>query len=212
MQSLKVNNFILKKTVVYLLFIAVIISCDTKNFNTEKELLDYINQKRNGYTQNKSVNGYDFKLTYRPTDLLVNQEIGDNITSKKIKTLREKYNKYLYFNLSMGKNNQEILNGLVGNKNEFGVMVNQLAFGMNEKVHLYTQSKDTIELADFIYPRMYGMSKSTNILFVYPRVKDKLNQEVLNFTVEDLGFYTGEIKFKIDTKIINKEPQLLFKH
>jgi hypothetical protein len=47
-------------------------------------------------------------------------------------------------------------------------------------------------------------------MIVYPRDKKYLNNEYLNFTIEDLGLYTGEIKFKIDTKAIVNEPQLRF--
>ena len=89
-------------------------------------------------------------------------------------------------------------------------MVNQLAFGMDQKVHLFTQSKDTLEMADFIYPRMYGMSRATTIMFVFPRETEPLNEAYLNFTIEDLGLYTGEVKFKIDTKKIKNEPKLKF--
>ena len=46
-------------------------------------------------------------------------------------------------------------------------MVNQLAFGMREKVHVYTQKKDTLEMLDYNYPRMYGMSPTTDILLIY---------------------------------------------
>jgi hypothetical protein len=81
---------------------------------------------------------------------------------------------------------------------------------MNEKVHLYTLSKDTLEMADFIYPRMYGMSRATTIMFVYPRDKAAMDQDYLNFTVEDLGLYTGEVKFKIMTEKIKNEPKLSF--
>jgi len=88
-------------------------------------------------------------------------------------------------------------------------MVNQLAFGMGEKAHLYNQQKDTIELADFIYPRMYGMSQSTDILFVFPREKQYLKKEYLNFTIEDLGMYTGEVKFKVAIDKITNEPKIL---
>ncbi|TCK68076.1 hypothetical protein DFQ05_1861 [Winogradskyella wandonensis] len=188
------------------------LSCSTKTFDTEKELLDYITDEANGYVQKKSVNGYDFSLLYRPTDLLVHQELSDDekSDSKRIKELRDKYNKHLYFNLSMSKNNQELLSTAPKDRNEFGAMVNQLAFGMNKKVHLFTQSKDTIELADFIYPRMYGMSKSTTIMFVYPRDENLLEEDYLNFTIEDLGLYTGEIRLKVPTKTIKKEPTLIY--
>jgi len=187
-----------------------IFSCNHKTFNTETAILAYIQDETNGYTQQKTINGIDYTLTYRPTDMLVKQELGDSIFQKKIKQLRNKYAKYMYFNLSMSANNKELLSVAPKNRNEFGAMVNQLAFGMNEKVHLYTQSKETIELADYIYPRMYGISKATTIMFVYPRDKRTLQNEYLNFTVEDLGLYTGEVKFKLPTDKLINEPKLAF--
>ena len=109
----------------------------------------------------------------------------------------------------MSKNNQEVLNALVRDKGEFGAMVHQLSFGMEDRVHLFTEKKDTIEMTDFIYPRMYGMSNSTDILFVFPK-QNSLESKTLNFTVEDLGFYTGEVKFKIPTEKIKNQPQINF--
>jgi hypothetical protein len=55
---------------------------------------------------------------------------------------------------------------------------------------------------------MYGMSQSTTMLFVYPRDEKQLSEETLNFTIQDLGTYTGEVKFKVGTKGIKNEPQL----
>ena len=190
------------------LLILLLVSCNKNTFADEEALLEYLKDEENGYVQRKSVNGIDFELMYRPTDLLVKQELGDSITSDKVKILREKYSKYLYFNLSMSKNNQEILNSFSNDQNQFGAMVNQLAFGMNEKVHLYTQQRDTIEMIDFVYPRMYGMSKSTTIMFVYPRKETENNKSNLIFTIEGLGLNTGEVKFKIQNKRLNNEPSI----
>ena len=218
MYKLSLHSNTVKTSV--LIALCLVLSCDEKTFNTEKELLTYIQDESNGYIQHKTVNGVDFTLLYRPTDLLIKQEIGsDEITKEKIEELRKKYNKYMYFNLSMSKNNKELLSVAPKNRNEFGQMVNQLAFGMGDKVHVYTQSKDTLEMTDFVYPRMYGMSKSTSIMFVYPRDNEKLkastehnrSDEYLNFAIEDLGLYTGEVKFKIKNKDINNEPTISFK-
>lgn len=190
-------------------------SCSSKNFDTKEALLSYTTDKKNGYHQTKSVNGYDFSLLYKPTDVLVQQELSEDISQdqieEKVKELRKKYHNYLYFSLSISKNDREILSTTPKDRNEFGAMVNQLAFGMREKAHLFTQSKDTLEMIDFIYPRMYGMSRSTDILFVYPRNHEQLEEDNLSFTLEDLGTYTGEVKFKIPTDIINNEPVLSFK-
>ena len=201
----------MKKSLYLILTIVPLLwNCSQKTFKSEKEIWTYLKDPSNGYLQQKTINGINFSIVQRPTDLLVKQELGDNTDSEQIKLLREKYSKYMYFNLSMSKNNQELLSTAPKNRNEFGAMVNQLAFGMGERVHLYTQKKDTIELADFIYPRMYGMSNSTTIMFVYPRNKKELQGDYLNFTIEDIGMYTGEVKFKIPIKNIMNEPKLNF--
>ena len=188
----------------------MIISSCAKTFDTQEEMNNYIQDEDNGYNYKKNVLGVDYVLQYRPTDLLVKQELEDKTDPVQVENLRKKYSKYMYFNLSMSKNNQELLNGVARDKAKFGQMVNELAFGMEEKVHLYTPEKDTLAMADFIYPRMYGMSNATSIMIVYPRDSKYMTQDYLNFVIEDLGLDTGDIKFKLNTKALQKEPQLQF--
>ncbi|WP_373518416.1 hypothetical protein [Pricia sp.] len=190
-----------------LLFIA---SCSQKSFHTSEDLMVYVSNPENGYRQEKSINGVEYSITYRPTDILVKQWLGDNPSQNDVDSLRKKYNKYMYFNFSLAKNKQEILNSLVTNKEDFGKMVNQLAFGMNERVHLFSSNKDSIAIADYIYPRLYGMSGATSMLLVYPKDPKLMANEFFHFTVEDLGLATGEISFKIPTKPIKNEPKLKF--
>jgi hypothetical protein len=192
------------------LILVLFVSSCTQTFGTQEEMNDYIQDEDNGYNYKKTVVGVDYVLQYQPTDLLVKQELGDNNDPTQVDKLRQKYNKYLYFNLSMSKNNQELLNGVARDKAKFGQMVNELAFGMEEKVHLYTPEKDTLAMADFIYPRMYGMSNATSIMIVYPRDSKYMTKNYLNFVIEDLGLDTGDIKFKLNTQALLKEPQLQF--
>jgi hypothetical protein len=65
-------------------------------------------------------------------------------------------------------------------------------------------------MADFIYPRMYGMSNSTSIMIVYPRDSNFMKEDHLNFVIEDLGLDTGDVTFKLNTQALRKEPQLQF--
>ncbi len=190
--------------------LVLIVSSCTKTFDTLEEMNDYIQDEDNGYNYKKTIVGVDYVLQYRPTDLLVKQELGDNNDPTQADKLRQKYNKYLYFNLSMSKNNQELLNGVARDKAKFGQMVNELAFGMEEKVHLFTPEKDTLTMADFIYPRMYGMSNATSIMIVYHRETKFMSQNYLNFVIQDLGLDTGDVKFKLNTKVLKNEPQLQF--
>lgn len=198
----------IKRNSLFLLLIVIVSSCGNKSFDTAEEMVTFISDEENEYCYKKEVNGVTYTLQYRPTDLLVQQELGDNASGKKVKQLREKYNKYLYFNLSMSLNGQELLSNVVRDKAQFGQMVNDLAFNMDQKVHLYTPEKDTLSMTDFVYPRMYGMTNATTILIVYPRDKQLLKEDELNFTIEDLGLNTGEVKFKIHTQPLKKEPQI----
>lgn len=196
----------------YVFFIVILLgSCTKKSFNTKEELWDYLRDTDHGYLQEKNVNNYDFSLLYKPTDLLVSQELGDSKDEEKLKSLRKKYSQYLYFTLSMSRNNKELLSTTPKNRQEFGRMVNELAFGMDKKVHVFTPKKDTLALLDYVYPRMYGMSKATTMLFVYPRDKKYLKGDYLNLTISDLGTYTGKVKFKVPIKVIDNEPTLNFK-
>jgi hypothetical protein len=199
----------LKNSLVLLLFTILISSCGN-SFDSQEEMTAFITDEDNGYQYKKTVNGVDYTLQYRPTDLLVKQELSGKYTDKQVEDLRKQYGKYIYFNLSMSKNNQELLNGLARDKERFGQMVNDLAFGMEEKVHLFTPKKDTLAMADFIYPRMYGMTGATTLMIVYPRDEKFMQEDYLNFTIEDLGLDTGEIKFKVKTSELKNEPQLRF--
>ncbi|WP_109437955.1 hypothetical protein [Aquimarina sp. AU119] len=200
----------MNKLIIILTGYVLLTSCSTKTFDSSEALLVYIKEPGNEYVYTKTVNGVDFSLLYKPTDILVHQEITGKPSEGEIDSLRNKYKKYLYFTLSMSKNNQELLSNVAKDKQRFGAMVNELAFGMEEKVHLYTPKKDTIIMADYIYPRMYGTSGATTMLFVYPREEKVTNAEFMTFTVGDVGLYTGEVKFKIPTKIMNNEPKLKF--
>jgi hypothetical protein len=208
--TIPVNSQRLLNRALYAFLLLLISSCQQKTFDSETDYWAYLKAEENGYHYQKNIGAVSYTLTYRPTDILVKQELRDGFTQQTIDSLRNKYDDYMYFNLSLSANNQELLNSKVGNKNDFGAMVSQLAFGMGEKVHLISQKRDTVPIADYIYPRMYGMSNSTSMLLVYPKDKELLEQEYFHFKVEDLGFATGEISFKVASSPIKHQPQLKF--
>lgn len=187
----------------------VLASCSSKNFDSEAALWEYLKEPSHGYVQKKHVQGIDYSLVYRPTDLLVKQSLV-KVNNKAIDSLRKHYGKYLYFNLSMGKHQKELLSTIPKDRQAFGAMVNQLAFGMGNYIHCYTAQKDTLSLVDYIYPRMYGVSNATKMMFVYEPTAKELEEKYLFFEIKDLGMQTGDIKFKIPTKVIKNQPRLNF--
>lgn len=200
----------MKKYILLFSFVGLFVSCSQRTFDSKEDLVAHITDAENGYTQHKLVNGVDFSITYRPTDLLVSQELTEGMSEAAADSLRQKYGQYLYFNVSISKNNQEVLDGMANSRAKFGAMVNQLVFGMGDKVHLYNQKKDTVELLDYIYPREYGMGRATNIMFVYPREEALLEDDFIHFTLEDIGLKTGEVGFKFPAKLLEREVALNF--
>ena len=204
MRSLKQNNILF-----FLVSILLISACVSKSFDSEKEYLTFLYDESNGYLYSKNVNDFKYSLLYRPVDLMVNTDLERSLVNHNVvDSLRNKYGEFLYFSLSMSKNNKELLSVVPKNKQEYGVLSKQLTFDMRDKVHLFTQKKDTIDLIDFVYSKLYGMSNSTDLLFVFPRDKKFLNGEYLNFTIEDFGLFTGEVKFKVPIKNIINEPKI----
>ncbi len=198
------------KHLICLIILICLTSCNENIFESKEDFLNYLNDPDNGYFQNKNINGFNVSLTYRPTDLLVHQEIGTSMDYSKIEKLRAKYKDYMYFTLGLSSNGKELLNTLPGNKNEYGDLLNQLVFGMNEKIHLYTSQKDTIQMLDYILPRLYGMSKSNSLLLIFPKLENLPKEDILSLTIEDMGTNSGEIKFKIPNHKIINQPSLTF--
>lgn len=188
----------------------IFFSCGSKSFDSKEELVAHLQDVENGYRFKKSINGVDFSLTYRPTDLMVSQFIENKYSQAEVDKLRRQYENYLYFNLSMSANGKDLLNQKAQNRAEYGAKVNQLSFGMAEKVVLVNQNRDTLPLLDYVYPRTYGMGASTDMLLVYENKSNTLKQNYLILSIGDLGLGTGEVSFKIDTKKIRQQPRLKF--
>ena len=99
-------------------------NCKQNTFNTESELWSYVRDVKHGYSHEKIIGNVVYTLTYRPTDILVNQQLTSNDNKEEIEKLRNKYQDYIYFNLSISANNQELLNSMTFNRTAFGSMVN----------------------------------------------------------------------------------------
>ncbi|WP_412560641.1 hypothetical protein [Winogradskyella sp. MIT101101] len=217
MQNLEVkNSVILIRGTMYLLILALALclGCSQNTFSSKNELMNFINDESNGYVQYKSINGVDFGLMYRPVDLLIQQEIDKDIKNnnkKNIDSLRNKYSNYLYLNLNISKDNQELLSAIPESISDFSTLSNKLSFEMDESIFLITTRKDTLDMVDYLYPKMYGATRSTSILFVFHRDKEKMDNQNLYFVIKNIELGTGEVKFKLDSEILNYYPRLTFK-
>jgi hypothetical protein len=147
------------------------VSCK-KDYDSEKSnLIDYVKNEDNGFFQTTEINGVKINLTYRPTELMVSQEISNLGSEKKINldSVKNKYKNNLYFILSYSRDNKEILSTITKSRQDFNAIQNTLTFDMANKVSLVNQNKDTIRLIDYNFPRTYGMSRATSLRLMSAR-------------------------------------------
>jgi len=147
------------------------VGCRQKEFTSVDELSKFVADPKHGFVQEVEINNMKVRVAYRPTDLLVAQELGQSaVAVQAIEQSRKKYGQYYYFILSLSANNAEALTPSNGD-GQYGELVQTLSFRMHDFVNLTTSASDTIPVGDFMLNRTYGLSQSTDVLFVFNRQK-----------------------------------------
>ena len=193
------------KNSIYLFILILFASCGGKTFDSTEEYMKYINDEENGFSQVKEINGVKVKLTFKPTDFMVLQELSNSSNQTVSKeSLKNKYDKNLYFVLSYSRDNKELLSTISTSREEYNSIQDALTFGMTRKVSLVNQDRDTIQMIDYNFARTYGMSRSTNLLFIFKRDEILKKSKELIFNVQDIGLAIGDIKFKYSAEIVKE--------
>jgi hypothetical protein len=178
---------------------------------TVAELEAYVKDQENGLTQAVESNGYSIRVTFRPTDLWVKQEIGEERfpDAQELAKLRSKYNAYYYFIVSLSRNDKEALHQLEGGMEQYSDLVQTLSFRMPQYTTLTTSASDTIPVGDFMLNRTYGLSRSTDLLFVFSREKAG-DDAWVQFNLNEFGLGTGNQRFRFDREKLDKAPELVW--
>lgn len=187
-------------------------ACSLTSFESKEALLTYIADEKNGYCQKKKVQGVEYTMTYRPTDLVVANEWNVKADQEKLNYLRKKYEPHAYFNLSISKGGRELLTNVVGNKEKYSSLLRAMSFGMQQIVTITNEVKDTIPILDFISPRMYELDgRNTTMLIVDKSQPGFTKAKQLKIAVGDIGFGTGEVSFYFDKDKLINQPNINFK-
>lgn len=177
---------------------------------TVEDLQEFINASRNGLKKEKQIGNVNISITNRPTDLLVDQELGNKTpTKEEVDKLRSKYGKYWYFVLSLSANGDEIENYNIGSQANFGSRIQELAFGMNQNVYMVTSNADTLQMADYHYQRTFGVGNSSDFLLAFDREETKKADE-LKIVLKDMGLGVGINRFKFELNDLKNAPTLEF--
>lgn len=181
-------------------------ACNTGTV-TKKELIDYINRPKNGLVKTYNKAGLSIKVNYKPSELLVLQELEatTNYDKSTLEKLEGKYNRYYYFNIAMAVNNNDLMN------QSSTEALKLLAFSMEKNVQLITSNNDTILPTDYIAPNMYGITKNTSFLFAFDNKKIiERNPEHLTVSIRDALANKQELKFEFKNNDLTTIPTLRF--
>ena len=192
-----------------LLFVCLINYSCKPEYVDKQELDEYIRNTSNGLSQEKNAGNLGIKVTYKPTDLLIAQHLGDNVEESEIERLRMHYGQYVYFMLDIENNGQDVLYTPTTGGLGFSDKLQTFAFRMNDYVNMTTSASDTIPVADYAYNRTFGMSKNTSMMFVFNKEQIE-NKEWISFNLNESGIGSGDQRFRFKTSNINNVPKLKF--
>ncbi|MFM7859340.1 MAG: hypothetical protein ACKO96_47310 [Flammeovirgaceae bacterium] len=191
---------------IFCLCLLAVVGCKPSSVSSDKELVKFVQDEDNGLKKKIAVGDLEITLTYRPTDLLVAQEVGGEKTPEKISAARKKYNGNYYFVLSLSKSGREALHQ-TDNFGQYSELVQKLSFRLPEFANMTTAAQDTIPVADFILNRTYGLASSTDLLVVFNKEK-ALGKEWVQFNLNEFGMNTGNARFRFRTWDLENCPRL----
>jgi len=194
----------------YLAVICIsLFACSQEHVSLEG-LQSYIADEDNGLQKSIEVDGTQITVTYRPSDLIVDQEIGgEQVDKETLLSIQRRYSSSFYFVVSLAKEHKDIMQQ-VADKVDYGELVQTLSFHMPAYTFLTTSKIDTIAVDDFALNRSFGLSNSTDLLFVFSRNDVKTDDDWVEFNLNEFGLGVGNQRFRFRLSDIANAPQLKF--
>ncbi len=195
-----------KNFISILLTLLILMGCEPSLPDTIDELASWVIQSES-LTQEQTIEGVKVQASYRPTDLVVSEFLKPGDDAKTIDSLREKYDQYHYFLISLSKNGKELL--YQTDQSKFSERVQTLAFNMKEKVKLIDTNGKEVLAENYLFSRTYGMGSANTLLFVFAR--EKLGQGgSIRLTIKEFGFGLGVINFTFQVADLESAPNISF--
>lgn len=177
-------------------------SCKTE-FQSEDEILKYITDPDKGLIKEFKEEKIDVTVSYKPSQLLVMQELVGGSRSNP-DSLKNEFGKYLYFRVTMSYDGYD-LETAYGRRKKMSKGFQDLFYGYRNLFRLQTQS-DTLEAADYFYSRVYGLARESVFLVAFKK-ESVQKSDFLNFIIKENEFFDKK-EFLFKTKDIENMPDL----
>lgn len=181
-------------------------SCSTSS-REAPALRNYVQDPGHGLTHHIETGPVSVTCTYRPTDLLIAQELARNANSVPLDSLRRTYAGKTYFALTLAQNEVEIEDRYLPDNAAFTQALSYLSTGIAADVFIVTATRDSVAALAAIYPRQYGTTGRSTVLLVFDSQKLDL-QQGFTFTFHDRFFNLGTLRFPFAADDLQALPQL----
>jgi hypothetical protein len=193
------------------LFVILNASSCRNEFVSEADLVEYVNDTDNGLTKSVRAGRNLVEVSWQPTDLLIAREVRgiQKPTAEEIDRARAKYQGQYYFAVRLSRNGQDLSTPSQVGFEGFTRLLETLSFEMGDKVSVITSAGDTLAVADYVYNRTYGISKSSDLLFVFRKERQPLHDNAfLELKLDEFGLETGKQVFRFEIDDINETPKI----
>jgi len=195
----------MKNNLICFFVVLFLSSCAFKGHVNKETLVEYVNNVNNGLAKEVIASNIRYKIVYKPLDLIIEQELRANSNYKQ-DSLKNLYSNCLYFILSISRDSSDVLSLP---RPDFTSLLKTISFELNNKIILTENSTNSVfYLGDFIYPRMYGSTRSASILLCF---KDPGLQNISDFTISVQDFVNNSphnLEFEFESIDLENIPKL----
>lgn len=181
-------------------------ACGEQRIVTEQELKDYTLDPSNGLIKQASTNGVEIEVVYRPTDLVLAQQLQGLTNENERRKEIESFSGLSYFVVKISRHGQEIENTYAGDPSKFTNVVSYLSSGLRANMYVVNGS-DTIPSLDAVYTRMFGAATATSVMTIFETNVKTLTGN-LKFCFDDTVLGLGRNEFVFDLADIKNAPTL----
>ncbi|WP_139926242.1 hypothetical protein [Hymenobacter sp. DG01] len=155
----------------------------------------YVQDPAHGLVQHTTVGSAELTCAYRPTELLVAQELANpNSITASPDSVRRQFAGRQYFTLSLAQDGAEIENQFITNPTALTNALAYLNTGIAADVFLVTAGHDSIPALTSAYPRQYGATGRSTVLLIFQASGLPQNQD-FQLVYRDTHFGLGTVQF-----------------
>lgn len=168
----------------------------------------YLSDPAHGLSQTVEANGATIICTYRPTDLLVLQDLTSNPTAGR-DSLARAYAGKTYCTLTLARNGSEIENQFVTNPTAYQQALTYLNTGIAADAFLVTTPHDSVPAAASMYVRQFGTTGHSTLLLVFD-THQLTPQRGFHLTLRGQRLGLGTLRFPFTGSALAALPALQF--